>query len=276
MIYGPTTLTGTFAAATADRLLLNRAATAMVREAPAKIVARLDSGGVAGEQVFKPVAYDALGNLVAQGPAITVLDNATDGWFELPFGRSGIIPAGTFYYGLATGPLTGAARVATTSTPGLACVSITEPYADGVASAVTIPAVTADSSYVQHLVTSSVEVQNVGILDVDELSALPWPESQRRLGLGGPLRGRTQRTTIGWHGTSFDPVLGAVGVVRKDGPLRDLAGERVRLTHRNTSVVVYIHDLGGTIEDLSITRRAFMALDMPSLDSLPVLLEVMG
>ena len=108
----------------------------------------------------------------------------------------------------------------------------------------------------------------------EDLASLPFPEAQAAL--AGPPESDAVVASVGWHGTKFDPRLGAYGIVRSDGPLAHLVGERVRITYRTRSVIVYIHDEGQPIADLSLTRRTFMALSLLPKDTLRAGVEVVA
>lgn len=116
------------------------------------------------------------------------------------------------------------------------------------------------------------------------LARLPWARAQQALATTGPLAGSRVSATCGWHGTGADPETGAFCVVRTGGPLSDLVGERLQVTYAGAGparrVVVYCHDEQAFPvefdEDLSLTRRAFMALAPLASDSVPVTVETLG
>lgn len=81
--------------------------------------------------------------------------------------------------------------------------------------------------------------------------------------------------TCGWHGWSFDPERGSFAVVREDGPMADLVGERLKVTYGEQSVAVYCHTSGDTVEDISLSRRLFMALAPAATTELDVVVEVL-
>jgi hypothetical protein len=115
------------------------------------------------------------------------------------------------------------------------------------------------------------------------LARLPWDVSQQALGTGGAVATTRQSAVAGWHGRTTDPETGAFCIVRSDGPLAELVGERLRITYRvgtiARSVAVYCHDeqdFGEAAdEDVSLTRRAMLALAPLARDSLPVEVEVL-
>lgn len=100
-------------------------------------------------------------------------------------------------------------------------------------------------------------------------SRLGFRTAQRELAKAGPLPARTS-VSLGWHGTSRDPERGSFALVRADGPLAHLLGERVLISTRAAgkprSVIVYVHNESDLIEamDLSLSRRAFMEVGLLS------------
>lgn len=122
-------------------------------------------------------------------------------------------------------------------------------------------------------------------VDDDYLSVLPFGVTQRVFGLGGVIRGSRVRATAGWYGRSFDPTDGAHAIVRTDGPLAELVGERVRVTRRagglRRSVAVYVHDEREFPDELDteqilLGRRAFLELGNHALDNIETTVEVLS
>jgi hypothetical protein len=85
---------------------------------------------------------------------------------------------------------------------------------------------------------------------------------------------------LGWHGLRTDPERGAVALVQQGGALTDLVGERIRLrdplTHREIFVFVNDEMVLAEDEDLSVTRRLFLALAPLWRTSVDVRVEVMN
>ena len=114
----------------------------------------------------------------------------------------------------------------------------------------------------------------------DHMALFPWFESQRLLMFDTAPELAVPVATCGWHGTNFDPNRGAYAVVREDGPLGDLVGERLRLTYfpepsLARSVVVYAITLGQPMEDISLSRRAFMGLAPLAAGRVSVVVDVL-
>jgi hypothetical protein len=108
------------------------------------------------------------------------------------------------------------------------------------------------------------------------LATLPFLETQEVFGAGAVLAGSARLAACGWHGTRFDPALGAFALVKRDGALADLVGERLKVTATGASVYVYVRAEKDILEDISLTRRAFMVLGPPATERLDAVVEVMA
>jgi PKD repeat protein len=113
------------------------------------------------------------------------------------------------------------------------------------------------------------------------IAMLPWCEGQYVLRDGTVAEGALARGTVGWHGTNFNPYRGAYAVARTGGPFEEFVGERLRLTYYRDpavprSVIVYVVDEAQPIEDLSLARRAFLALAPLSATEISVVAEVLA
>lgn len=106
---------------------------------------------------------------------------------------------------------------------------------------------------------------------------LAFPDAQRALA-GVPEPGTAVRSTVGWYGTSLHPDRGCFAIVREDGPLADLVGDRLRVTYNDKSVTVYC--IGArTIdsgEDIVITRRSWAAVELLSMDRIVAVVDVVA
>jgi hypothetical protein len=147
-----------------------------------------------------------------------------------------------------------------------------DTYADGPAAAAGTPA-----ALIPPGVASVIELTPEWVpplIPDEELAARGWHSSQ--LALRGNIESASDRTvTAEWHGTSLDERRGAFALVREGGPLEELVGERVRVTRRSREAYVYI--VGSTDdmdEDLSLTRRAWMALADAAEESIDLRLQV--
>jgi hypothetical protein len=115
------------------------------------------------------------------------------------------------------------------------------------------------------------------LVDDEYIGTLPFAEAQATFATRGPLGGSARLATCGWHGSDFDPNLGSFAVVQRGGKLDDLLGERIKVTAGpGRAVYAYVIDTLDTLDDLSLTRRCFMALAPPATTALDVLVEVVA
>lgn len=84
-----------------------------------------------------------------------------------------------------------------------------------------------------------------------------------------------ERQALSWYGSIISDERGSFGVVNPDGPLADLVGDHVRITHREEVVVVYVAAAAEVPTPLAITRRAFLALGRLTEENITVTLEVL-
>src|SRR4051812_14325254 len=94
-----------------------------------------------------------------------------------------------------------------------------------------------------------------------------FPVAQQLLA-GVPLR-RLGRIDVGWNGTETHPEQGAFAVVRDGAGLGELVGEVLKVTAGSRVVFVYVIGARGVPTQVAVSRRAFLALGLLSLDSLP-------
>jgi hypothetical protein len=113
-----------------------------------------------------------------------------------------------------------------------------------------------------------------------ELARLPYEIAQAILGETGARPSTRQRVVLGWHGTALDPERGSVAIVPPGGKLAALVGKRVRFTYRGGTaprfVVAYVSAAVLGIpddEDISVSRRTFLALSPLTIDALNVEME---
>lgn len=110
---------------------------------------------------------------------------------------------------------------------------------------------------------------------------LAWPDSQIAL-QGGVVERFAERATCGWYGTSLHDELGAFCLIDPDSQFAHLIGDRLKLSSGGgvkwRSIYVYAF---GTTDlasgwDLAVPRRAFIALGLPTKDTLSVTVEVVA
>lgn len=95
--------------------------------------------------------------------------------------------------------------------------------------------------------------------------------------LAGATRVRIEGLVrTGWHDTAISPERPAFAVVRRDGPMLELIGEIIRVTLDDRSCFVYVLGSALVPVDLSLTRRAFMAIGLLAAESVDTTVEVVG
>jgi hypothetical protein len=107
---------------------------------------------------------------------------------------------------------------------------------------------------------------------------LPFDASQAVFSSTGPRRDPQITARVAWHGTRVNAERGAFAVAQRGGVFDALVGERVRVTHGDPprSVYVYIGDIAEIDQDLSLSRRAFKALEQLGLDEITATVQVMA
>lgn len=102
-----------------------------------------------------------------------------------------------------------------------------------------------------------------------------FPTSQGLL--GGPSVRQVQGLVVtGWHDTSVSGERPSFAVVRRDGPQLDLIGEIIRVSYADRSVFAYV--LGSALipVDLSLARRAFLAIGLLAAESIDATVDVVA
>lgn len=102
-----------------------------------------------------------------------------------------------------------------------------------------------------------------------------WNKSQQLLNVGGPVL-FARNEAVGWYGDSVDENVGAFAMVRTESALTDLVGEVLQIKRGRVAVYVYcVGESDALIEDLAVSRRAFMPLGLLSLDNVTADISVM-
>lgn len=107
---------------------------------------------------------------------------------------------------------------------------------------------------------------------------LPFLEAQSALA-GVPLVGTPDTHSCSWFGTDVLLERGSFALVQRDGPLADLVGDRLKLTWQRKVIYVYCVGTGQPEDvpnDLGITRRAFAALSLLTVDRIDPLVQVVS
>lgn len=236
--------------------------------------------------------------LVCSGPEVvhpvqTSLDDRK--WRTYELDRTRLIP-GSYFVAMFGGPIVGDVAAFTTSEGA---------FAPGDGSGLQwLPALAGDPpQYADHPIAVAenaliattgnprplmnlIAVPEYEAPDVDELalSRQPWEVTQR-IFAGAPLKATRAVVRAGWHGTILDTEDGAVCVVRDDGPLADLVGQRLRVRRRARSgyrtVYLYVHRAmpfpdAKLDEDVSLPRRPWLALERWAKDGVPVIVEAVA
>lgn len=95
------------------------------------------------------------------------------------------------------------------------------------------------------------------------------------------LRTAAPAAAIGWHDTSVCTESGSIAVVPREGDLADLVGEILVVKRRLPTELrgVYVYVIGSAaevIDDLSLSRRAFLHLAVLSTEALECSVEVIA
>jgi hypothetical protein len=110
------------------------------------------------------------------------------------------------------------------------------------------------------------------------LARRAFPDAQAAL-TGVVAAERNTRNTLGWYGTTFHEERGSFAIVREDGPLADLVGDRLRLRYgKATPVFVYCIGAREIADgyDIVVPRRVFAALELLAVDRIDVIVEVLA
>lgn len=241
------------------------------------ITALLDTLGTAGgTSAVRAVAYQG-STLIGAGPELELPAGQDPEWITLailddwPEGLQML--AGAVRLGLHVGPVGDSLRVWGWEDGG--GLRATDTYADGAAA--TLPATSADLKPSLYGVYYTVEPDPN--LDDAYFARRGFYSAQAKLGETGPEKGSGLRAACGWHGTWLDaePQGGSFAIVQDDGALAHLLGERVKITSGDRSAIAYVHnalDLD-TGDDISLSRRAFVALAPLATEELHVTVETL-
>lgn len=250
-----------------------------------RVVAYLDGQGLADAgQIVRGVIYDDDGNLVAAGVDVIVAADAPPAWVPLPFPDIGrLLAADSYQFGIHAGVTDQGAHFYIAETGGGITAYAGHPFTSGAPASVAggVRTATPAMMYLETLAPLPAPTN----VDDDYLATLPFDVAQRLLNAGGPIRGTRRSTVASWYGNTFDAIQGSNAIVRSNGPLSALVGERLRVTRRtgqgDRSVAVYIHDERSfpdelVDEQILLSARAFLALGNQALDELAVTVEVLA
>jgi hypothetical protein len=246
----------------------------------ASVSALVDGQGPGvGAATIYPAVYDAGGSLIAVGDGVVIPDGDGTAWRTLPLTMPGVAIAESMSIAIrASGP-DNAARLY-----GFAH-DVDAVTLSAVADAPADLSGATPSTREGSLFADVFEAWSAPAVEDAALARLPWSLSQRVLRASGPIASSRRAAVCGWHGPSTDVEQGANAIVRSDGPLADLVGERLQVTYRlgtlRRTVAVYCGDEqafpgAAAAEDLSLSRRAFMALAPLASDDITVEVQVLA
>ena len=110
------------------------------------------------------------------------------------------------------------------------------------------------------------------VADLQLVSQRAFPDAQRLL--SGPVLEEYGVISVDWYDSSAYPLGGAVAVARRGGPHEELVGEVIRVDHGERRIFVFVDGRADVPADLSLSRRAFLAIDNLARESLPVVVSV--
>lgn len=251
----------------------------------AKLTACVDGAGGGApttRALVRPVIYQT-DVLVAVGDETVIMAGDPLQWRDFSFLETypdGVVvpTAGAVEYGLLVGGDASVLRVAQIDPQAPGGRWNTDTYADGPSNP--FGSTTALTANMSIFATASPVWIPRDTITPDIIARLGWETAQELLS-SGPLVSPTFETAATWHGTAVDPNRGSFAVVRFGGPLKDLVGERLKVTTRVSSnprsCLVYVFAAVSTLDaDLSLARRAFAALDLLAKDTVDVHVEVLG
>lgn len=239
-----------------------------------KIVARLDGQGAgSGDQVLRGTVHLPSGTLIAQGEEVVVHDGDELAWVDLPFADPVALPGEDVVVSVHAGGNSNSARLSFVSSgpPASDRYFVNDAYADGASASAGAPYAGVHSIY----------APIVSYWDPPEgeesawYARLPWREAQRVLGSTGPT-GRAHVVGCGWHGVAQDEEEGAFAIVQTGSEIADLVGDRLAIRYGKKVVYVYCHREDDVLEEISLTRRAFLGLATLAEFELGVEVEVLS
>ena len=271
--YGPGDLPGaSLQSVVVNRLILDRATTFTSRIP--SVVAQVTGG--AAESRARGVVYSGSGALLGQGSEVVIDPAMEDTWVTFPLwdehpGGVEVVEGENTYFGLHVG-------VGTLSIYGVADSGgflATDTYSGGAADP--LPSTSATFTPAWY----AVRIDEWTPPEREELAwyaNLPFIEAQSYLGSGGPNEEADHPPTcsVGWHGRTVDEEEGCFAIAQTGSEMAELVGDKVAVRLHNRVVYVYVHREADVIEELSLSRRAFLALAPLSTFEINGKIEVMA
>ena len=223
-------------------------------------------GGGGSDMAVRPILF-INDDLAATGPEKVIPASQAATWMNFKLDKTVVVPDGSSSsIGLHAGPGDCGRLYGLDDGGGRHWA---DTYSDGTDTP--LPTGTTEKSL--SVFASGFEDWTIPAAPEDLLAELPFLTAQQALDTQAEINQRS--AVCGWHGLSFDPAEGSFCIVKRDGEFTDLIGERVAVHNGDKRVVAYVHTDGDILEDISLTRRAFMALDVASRTELNVVVGVL-
>ncbi len=101
-----------------------------------------------------------------------------------------------------------------------------------------------------------------------------FPEAQALMA-GSPVYGTSQYVRTGWHDTLVHPLEGAFALIDPESGLDDFIGQILGVHYPGRpSIYVYCYTYAGLPYPLSLSRRAFLALELLTAEEILTRVEV--
>jgi hypothetical protein len=228
----------------------------------AKISVLGSTEGAAASQQLTGVVYSSAGVLLGSSEVVTVEPGKPLAWTDLRFSTIPLLTAGTYYFGVRGGATTNSYKVAVNGASG--------KYVSG--SDATFN--TSEPTGILNVYATVSAPWSIPEVEDLEIGRLPWEVTQSAF--MGAVTDEVE-VVAGWHGTKADPEIGAFALVDENGPLKELVGDVIRVSRGFTSIFLYVNGLAELPEeDLSLTRRAFLALGPLAATDLDVTVGIVG
>lgn len=206
-------------------------------------------------QTIRGLIYDEDGNLDGVTEDVEIPAAAEEGWYDLPVAEPLELAEGEHDFGVQGGAQGEAVQLVLDS-EAVAFKEGADAFADGAETTIGTVEEEENALAIYASVFDPFAAPEVEDL---HLGRLPWWEAQATFAGAVPLE---EAATCGWHGTVLSSETGAFALVNLGGPLTGLIGDRVRVRKVDNPSGVFVYVLGEAEleDDLSLTRRAFLAL----------------
>lgn len=223
--------------------------------------------GAGGMLDVVPLVFDEDGTRLLAGPTVAVAPRTAERTVvTMAVPDDDLLHAGPLHLGVWVGQSVDLA-IAAASTPSLLAQSTGTPAVD-----LTLPG-SPQAGQLQAFMLVDAEPPLAGTVEQQARRGVQTAAAS----LGGVADAQTAiAATCGWYGHQYDPDRGLLAIVRDDGPLAGLVGRRVLVSGRTVaqSVPVLVTAADDVIEDIALTRQAFMQLAGAYTEELEVTVEV--